>query len=82
MSESFLYEEKHFELIINKAAVIIVLVIFISAYILNFFMDVNTQSYFFFLANWTDGTLQQKKGNKNRDNVERVLGLLAETGRS
>lgn len=39
--------EKRIELIINKTAVIIVLTIFISAYIPNFFMDVNMQSSFF-----------------------------------
>lgn len=44
MPETFLYREKCIELIINKTAVIIVLAIFISAYIPNLFMDVNTQS--------------------------------------
>lgn len=81
MPETFLYREKCIELIMNKTAVIIVLAIFISAYIPNLFMDVNMQSSVVF-ASWTDDTLLQKKRNKNRDNVERALGLLAETGSS
>lgn len=81
MPETFLYREKCIELIMNKTAVIIVLAIFISAYIPNLFMDVNTQSSVVF-DSWTDDTLLQKKRNKNRDNVERAPGLLAETGSS
>lgn len=71
----------------NKIAVTIVLAIFITAYIPNFFMDVSMQSpnfylFFFFLANRTDGALLQKQGNKNRDNVEKVVHLLTEIYRS
>lgn len=70
----------------NKIAVTIVLAIFITAYIPNFFMDVSMQSpnyYFFFcLASRTDGALLQKQGNKNRDNVEKVVHLLTEIDRS
>lgn len=72
MPESFLYEEKHFELIINKAAVIIVLAIFISAYILNFFMDVNTQSYFFFFFFFWP-TEQMALYNKKRETKTEIM---------
>lgn len=47
----------------NKIAVTIVLAIFITAYIPNFFIDVNMQSSNFF-ANWTDGALLQKRGKQ------------------
>lgn len=63
MRESFLYGEKHVELLINKTEVIIVLAIFICSYIPDLFMDVNMQSsFFFFFANFTDGILLPKKG--------------------
>lgn len=78
--------KKSIELIMNKIAVTIVLAIFITVYIPNFFMDVSMQSpnyYFFFcLASRTDGALLQKQGNKNRDNVEKVVHLLTEIDRS
>lgn len=41
--------KKSIELIINNIAVTIVLAVFITAHIPNFFMDVNTESSFFFL---------------------------------
>lgn len=81
MPESYLYGEKHIELIMNKMAVTIVLAIFITAYIPNFFMDVNTQSSIF-LPTEQMVLYYKKRGNKNRDNVERVVGLLTETDRS
>lgn len=63
----------------NKIALTIVLAISLTAYIPNFFMDVNIQSSWFF-AKWTDGALLQEKEkgggggerDKNRDNIERV----------
>lgn len=76
MPESFLYGEKCIELIINKTAVIIDLAIFISAYIPNFFMDVNMQSSIFFLST-EQKALNYKERETQPENVERALGLPA-----
>lgn len=75
MPESFLYREKCIELIMNKTAVIIVLAIFISAYIPNLFMDVNMQSSGLF-ASWTDDTLLQKKGKQKQRMLKELWGYL------
>lgn len=61
MPESFLDGEKRIELVITKTAVIIVLAIFISAYIPNFFMDVNMQSSFFLFMPTEQMALYYKK---------------------
>lgn len=67
MRESFLYGEKHVELLINKTEVIIVLAIFICSYIPDLFMDVNMQSsFFFFLPTLQMAFYYQKKVKKKR----------------
>jgi len=69
MSDSFLHRKKSIELIMNKIAVTIVLAIFITAYIPNFFMDANMQSSFHLPAEQMV-LYYKRRGNENRDNVE------------